>query len=305
MKNLLKKIVKALKKPYLILQYLTGKEFIARLFPDKLFLRMRYRIIIGKRLNLDNPQTFNEKLQWLKLYNRNPKYTKMVDKYDVRAYIAEKIGEEYLIPLIGVWDTPDKINFDVLPNQFAMKCNHNSGRGTVICKDKAKLDIEKVKKGLRKGLKQKYFYHGREWPYKNVKPRIIAEKFIKEENVKTSESLVVYKVFCFNSEPKIIQVIQNDKRPNESIDYFDAEWNLLDLKQNYPNSENHIEKNELLEEMLELSHKLSEGTPFLRVDWYMTNSRLYFSEFTFYSDCGFAKFAPEDWDDKLGELIKL
>lgn len=305
MKNFIKKVIKAVQKPKSILLYLTGTEFIARLFPDKIFLQMRYRIITGRKLNLDNPQTFNEKLQWLKLYNRKPEYTNMVDKYEVRSYISEKIGEEYLIPLLGVWDTPDKIDFDLLPDKFAIKCNHNSGKGTVICKDKTKLDIEKTKKGLKKGLKQKYFYHGREWPYKNVKPRIVAEKFIEEENVRTSDSLVVYKVFCFNSIPKIIQVIQNDKRPNESIDYFDAEWNLLELKQNYPNSETHIEKNVLLEKMLELSHKLSEGTPFLRVDWYIPNDRLYFSEFTFYSDCGFAKFTPEDWDYKLGEMIKL
>lgn len=305
MKVYLEKFKKAITNPKKVLLFVLGKEAFARLFSDKLYLKIKYRLIAGKKLNLKTPQTFNEKLQWLKLYDRKPEYTKMVDKYEVREYIADTIGEEYLIPLIGVWDSPDDINFDSLPNRFAMKCNHNSGLGTVICKEKTKLDIEKTKKGLKKGIKQKYFYHGREWPYKNVKPKIIAEKFIEEDYVQTSESLVVYKVFCFNSEPKIIQVIQNDKRPNESIDYFDENWNLLELKQNFPNSEHHIEKNEYLQEILELSHKLSEGKPFLRVDWYITKKGPLFSEFTFYSDCGFAVFTPEEWDNKLGDLIKL
>lgn len=293
--------MKALKRKITTLFY---EIPFVRAMPDEQFIKFKYYIRTKKKLNLKKPQTFNEKLQWLKLYDRNPEYITMVDKYEVRKYITEKIGEEYLIPLLGVWDSFDEIDFNKLPDKFVLKCTHNSG-GLVICEDKTKMDIEKVKERLENGLTRNYFYYGREWPYKNIQPKIIAEQFIEEERNFISESLIVYKVFCFNSVPKIVQVIQNDKRPNETIDYFDVEWNLLGLKQNYPNSEVHIEKNECIDKMFELSQQLSEGIPFVRVDWYISKNKLLFSEFTFYSDSGFARFNPEEWDYKLGEMIKL
>ena len=269
---------------------------------DEEYLRHKYKATMGKTLNLDTPKTFNEKLQWLKLYNSKPEYTMMVDKYLVREYIAKTIGPEYLIPLLGVWKDPEDIDFDALPNQFVLKCNHNSGRGMCICRDKSQLDIKKVKSELKKGLNQNYFYSCREFPYKNVPPRILAEMYMQDGNTK---HLPVYKIFNFGGEPKIIQVIQNDKTSDESIDYFDTDWNFLELRQNYPNSEVHMPKPALLCEMLQLARKLSKGFPFVRTDLYTINGAVYFSEYTFFSDAGFAKFTPENWDVILGSWIEL
>lgn len=270
--------------------------------PDKEYLSRMYKAKTGKELNLADPKTFNEKLQWLKLYNRRPIYSELVDKFTVRTHIAERIGENYCVPLLGVWSHPEEINFNALPNQFVLKCNHNSGLGMCICRDKTKLDIKKARKNLTKGLAQNYFYHCREWPYKNVNPCIIAEKYMQDGE---KENLPVYKIFNFAGEPRIIQVIQDDKTPNESIDYFDTEWNLLNLRQNYPNSNIHLPKPALLEEMLHIAKKLSEGFPFVRTDLYTINGNVYFSEYTFFSDAGFESFDPENWDSILGSWITL
>lgn len=298
--SLLKKIVKYIKNPENIIVYLNYYK-LGHIFPDKFFLKCLYKARMGKKLNLKNPQTFNEKLQWLKLYDRKPIYTTLVDKYEVKKYIAEKIGEEYIIPTLGVWDKFEDIDFESLPEQFVLKCTHDSG-GLVICKDKSKIDVEAAKAKITKSLKRNYFWHGREWPYKNVKPRIIAEQFISDGE---HDNLIVHKVFCFNGKPYMMQVIQNDKQENESIDYIDTDWNLLDLRQNFPNSNNPLPKPKNLDEMLELSTKLSSGKAFIRVDWYIVKGQLYFSEFTFYSDAGTAAFHPDEWDYKLGEMVKF
>lgn len=284
-----------------------GSKFfvkVLKILPDSQYLRLKYFIRTKKFLHLKNPKTFNEKLQWLKLNNRKDIYTTMVDKYGVREYVTQKIGEGYLIPLLGVWDSFDEIDFEKLPNKFVLKCTHDSG-GLVFCNDKSNFDIDAARKKIIPTLSKNYFWYSREWPYKNVKPRIIAEEFIEEKFVPESESLVVYKVFCFNGEPKILQVIQNDKKPTEVIDYYDTNWTLLDMRQNYPNSGRKLEKSELFDKMLELSKKLSENIPFVRVDWYIPDGKLLFSEHTFFSDGGFAKFEPEKWDEILGSYIQL
>ena len=273
-----------------------------RILSDKTYIKLAYFRRLHKFPNLKNPRTFNEKLQWLKLHDRKPIYTTMVDKYEAKKYVADIIGEEHIIPTLGAWDKFDDIDFDALPDQFVLKCTHDSG-GLVICRDKAELDISAARRKIERSLKVNYFWHGREWPYKNVKPRIIAEKFMSDN---VHESLIVYKIFNFGGEPKIIQVIQDDKTSKESIDYFDTDWNLLDLRQNYPNSEIHLPKPENLDLMLEFSRKLSkDAPPFIRTDFYEINGKIYFSEFTFFSDSGFAKFNPTEWDNKLGDLINL
>ena len=274
-----------------------------QILPDKLYIKFKYFCKMGKKLNLKNPKTFNEKLQWLKLYDRRPIYTLMADKSAVREIVKEKIGEEYLPELLGIYKSFDEIDFSLFPQKFVLKCTHDSG-GLVVCKDKSEFSPENARNKIEKSLKTNYFWHSREWPYKNIEPKIIAEKFMEEKRIK-SDSLVPYKVFCFDGVPKIIQVIKNDKTDNELIDYYDTEWNLLSLKQNYPNSPEKIKKSDKLEEMLELSAKLSKGIPFLRVDWYIPEDKLVFSEFTFFSDGGFAKFEPEVWDKTLGDYIKL
>lgn len=269
---------------------------------DEAFLKIKFRLKMGYELDLDNPRTFNEKLQWLKLYDRKPLYTKLVDKYEVRKYIAERIGEQYLIPLVGgPWNSPDEIDFDALPDQFVLKCTHDSG-SVIVCRDKSGFDIENAKSSLRKHLQRNYSFLCREWPYKGVGPRIIAEKYMED---RSAENLNVYKIFCFNGKPEIFQTIQNDKTPQETIDYFDTEWRLLTLRQNFPNSLIPLKKPAVLEKMLELAEKLSSGFAFIRTDMYEINGEVYFSEFTFCSDAGFAKFEPEDWDGKLGSWIEL
>ena len=274
---------------------------ISHLVPDKTYLKWQYRAFVHKKLNLKTPKTFNEKLQWLKLYNRKPEFTKMVDKYAVRDYVAEKIGEKHLIPLLGVWDKAEDIDFDALPNEFVLKCNHDSG-SVIICKDKASFDKEAAITKLNKKLKRDMFYWSREWPYKNIERKIICEKFMSDQEF---DVLNVYKILNFNNGEQIIQVIQDDKTEKESIDYFDTSWNRLDLRQNYPNSENPLPKPKTLDTMLGFAKELSEGFPFLRTDFYEINGKVYFSEFTFFSDAGLGKFAQDHWETDLGKRIKL
>ncbi len=254
-----------------------------------------------KELNLENPQTFNEKLQWLKLYDRKPEYTVMVDKYAAKRYAAERIGEKYIIPTLGVWDRFEDVDFDLLPDQFVLKCTHDSG-GLVVCKDKSMLNRTQAEKKISKSLKRNFYLRCREWPYKDVPPRILAEKYMQDRDF---EVLNVYKIFNFDGVPKLIQVIQGDKTKNESIDYFDTAWNKLELRQNFPNSKKALPKPDTLEEMLTLARKLSAGHSFLRTDFYEVNGAVYFSEFTFYSDAGFVPYKPEEWDYKLGSWLTL
>ena len=297
------KAIKLLGNPAKLVVRLNSCGF-ARLFSDEFFLKCEYKYSFGKDLNLDEPKTFNEKLQWLKLYNRKPEYTTMVDKYEAKKYVSDMIGEEYIIPTLGVWDRFDDIDFDSLPNQFVLKCTHDSG-GLVICKDKASLDIEKAKQKINWSLNRKYFYEHREWPYKNVKPRILAEEYVEDKFHSEQISLLVYKIMCFDGTPKIIQTIQGDKTPNETIDYFDTEWNLLDMRQNYPNSKKPLERPVSLEKMLLLAKRMSAGHSFLRVDFYELEGQPYFSEFTFFSDAGLAAFSPEKWDAEMGKWIDM
>lgn len=270
--------------------------------PDREYLQRRFQAEFGKSLNLDSPQTFNEKLQWLKLYNRKPEYTMMVDKYKVREYIAQELGEEYLIPLLGVWDDPDEIDFDALPNQFVLKCNHNSGTGMCICKDKSKLNIEKVKKELRKGLKEDYYLKFREWPYKDVPRKIIAEKYMED----ASGELRDYKFYCFNGVMKFVMINsdRNTDKPTRA-DYFDRDFNWLDFTWGYSHAEVHPQKPEQFEKMVAIAERLSKGLPHIRVDLYDCNGKIYFGELTFFDGSGFDKIEPLEWDYKIGEMLKL
>lgn len=275
---------------------------LGRMIPDKLWIQIKYYQWFHKLPNLKNPKTFNEKLNWLKLYDRRPEYTTMVDKYEAKKYVSDRVGCQYVIPTVGgPWKSFDEIDFDVLPDQFVLKTTHDCG-GVVICKDKKTFDKKKAKAFLHGHLKNNYYLTCREWPYKNVEPRIFAEAYMKDGE---NDFLPVYKIMCFNGEPHIIQTIQNDKQPNESIDYFDSDWKLLKLKQNFPNSDKPLSKPEKLGEMLEIAQALSKGKNFLRVDLYVINGKIAFSEHTFYSDAGMAKFDPEIWDERLGEKIDL
>lgn len=270
--------------------------------PDDEYLARLFRAIMGRPINLENPQTFNEKLQWLKLYDRKPEYTMMVDKYRVREYIAKTIGEEYLIPLLGVWEDPEDIDFGALPNQFVLKCNHNSGLGMCICKDKTKLDIEKVKRELRKGLAQDYYLTGREWCYKNVVRCVIAEDFIQDRHGKLDD----YKLMCFNGKVRCSFVCSDRFSPKGlHVTFFDRDWNVMPFERHYPSVKEGFAKPLQYEKMVELAEKLSQGIPFVRVDFYEVDGKIYFGELTFYPGSGFEEFTPEEWDYKLGEWIEL
>ena len=271
--------------------------------PDSWYLRMKYKQCMGCSLNLSNPKTFNEKLQWLKLHDRKPEYTMMVDKYAVRKYIADTIGEEYLIPLLGVWDNPDDIDFDALPNQFVLKCNHNSGLGMCICKDKSKLNIEKVKAGLKKGLGQDYYLTCREWPYKDVPRKIVCEKYMTDSR---TNDLYDYKFFCFGGAVKCFKV-DYDRFIEHHANYFDKNGNILpfgeaDLPPIY---DKNIKMTKNLEKMCELAEKLTARKPFLRADFYDVEGKIYFGELTFYPASGMGKFTDDSWDEWLGKWLKL
>ena len=271
--------------------------------PDKVFLEAAFRARFGRKLNLNNPETFNEKLQWLKLYNRKPEYTKMVDKYLVRDYVKEKIGEEYLIPLLRVWDDPEKIDFNELPMQFVLKCNHNSGLGMCICKDKNRLDSNKVKEELKKGINPNYYLTSREWPYKDVPRRIIAEKYMVDES---GYELKDYKFYCFDGKVKLV-MINSDRMSSEKTkaNYFDENYQPLDFVWGYENAEIPPQKPEKFEEMKYLAEKLSEGITHVRIDFYQTPSGIYFGEITFFDGSGFDAIEPIEWDYKIGSWLKL
>ncbi len=276
---------------------------LSHILSDKAYVKLIYRLYIGKKLNLKDPKTFNEKLQWLKLYDRKPEYTRMVDKYEAKRYVAELIGEEYIIPTLGVWDRVEDIDFDTLPEQFVLKCTHDSG-SVVICRDKSNFDAKKAMELLEKKLKSNLFWHGREWPYKNLNPRIIAEEYMEDK--KTAE-LRDYKFFCFNGEVKALFVAVDRQKSGEEVkfDFFDSDFNWLPFKQGHPHASVRLEKPVCFEEMKNLASKLSAGIPHVRVDFYEVNGKIYFGEMTFFHFCGIIPFEPEEWDYKFGEWIKL
>ena len=272
-------------------------------WPDALWLRVLYRIKMHRKLHLNHPRLYTEKLQWLKLYDRNPLYSTLVDKYDVKQYIKEHLGEEYVIPNYGVWNHFDEIDFDKLPNQFVLKCTHDSGN-VWVCKDKSSFDKAAAKVKLEESLKHNFFWWTREWPYKNVKGRIIAEKYMIDYNNKGGV-LTDYKFYCFNGEPKIVLVATGRFSNQMYFDFYDMYWKRVPLIWDMPNSDIEHVKPKSFDDMINICYKLSSGKPHLRVDLYDISGRLFFGECTFYDDGGYCHFTPEDWDLKLGDMIKL
>lgn len=270
---------------------------------DELFVKIQFRKRLKRKLNLKNPQSFNEKLQWLKLYNHEPLYTMMVDKYLVRDYVEKKIGKEYLVPLIGVYDSFDEINFEKLPLKFVIKCNHDSG-GLVICKNKEELDIAKAKEKINKSLNRNYYYINREWPYKNVSKKIIIENYLED---KDNEPLRDFKFFCFNGKPKFVYVSEGlENHETAKISFFDLDFNFMPFKRkDYKPFKKVPRKPKNLDLMIKFSEILSQDIPHLRVDFYEVNGKLYFGELTFFTCSGFIPFDPEKWDFELGKMLKL
>jgi len=270
--------------------------------PDKEFLEICFPAWLGYPLNLDNPKTFNEKIQWLKLYAREDYYTRIVDKYEAKLIVADKIGSKYVIPNLGVWEGVNELDLKNLPQQFVLKCNHNSGTGMCICRDKNSLDIQKVRAELQRGMKQDYYITGREWPYKNVPRKIIAEKLMVDES---GTELKDYKIFCFNGEPAYIQVDFGRFTKHER-NLYSTDWRYMGFASLYPTNENYIiPKPVCLGEMLDVAKTLSKGTPFMRVDLYVIGKDIYFGEMTLFHGSGFERWTPFEWDEKLGEMLTL
>ena len=269
---------------------------------DRKFIEFIWKKKMNYPLNLDHPQTYNEKLQWIKLYDHNPLYTKMVDKYEAKEYVASIIGDEYIIKTLGVWDKFEDIDFNVLPNQFVLKCTHDSG-GLVICKDKSQMNMTNVRNVIEKSLKKNFYSRAREWPYKFVKRRIIAEEYVEDSETK---ELRDYKFFCFDGKPKVM-LIATGRQNNDGpfMDFFDMDFNHLDLRRGHPNAPVLPQKPDHFMLMKQLACSLSTGFPELRVDFYEANGKVLFGELTIFPAAGLVPFEQEKWDRIMGEWIKL
>jgi hypothetical protein len=296
------KILSYFRHPSKIIIFFASRNILK--LDDEKYLKLQFKVLTGKKLNISNPQNFNEKLQWLKLHDKKEIYTTMVDKYEAKEYVSKIIGEEYVIPTLGLYNSFDEIDFDKLPNQFVIKCTHDSG-GIVIVKDKKTFDKNKARKKIEKCLSRNFFYLAREWPYKNVKPRIIIEKYIED---KKEFDLKDYKFFTFSGKVFCIQV-DYDRFTNHHRNFYTTDWEYMPFAVCYPtNPEKVIDKPKNLELMLHLSEKLADsiGNPkFARIDMYEVNGKIFFGEVTFYHGGGTEKFSPEEYNYKLGDLIKL
>jgi len=274
-----------------------------RWMSDTYYIRVFWKMFMGYELDLKNPQTFNEKLQWLKLHDHNPMYSTLVDKYRVKEYVAKKIGVEHVIPTIAVYESMDEIDLDKLPSQFVLKCNHDSG-SVVICRDKATFDLEAAKQKLGETIKRNFYWEAREWAYKEVKPVIFAEEYMEDNNPDNeTKDLLTYKFICCDGKPQLMYITVK----NEDVweDYFDLDYKPLDIMRDFRHSNISWPKPKTFEKMKEIAATLSQGIPQVRMDLYEVNGQVYFSEFTFYDWGGYAKFKPEKWDKILGDAILI
>ena len=289
------------RNPMLLFMTLGHRELL-NWVDDETYLKIAFKVSMGRDLNLNAPKTFSEKLQWLKLYDRRPEYTIMVDKYEVKKWVADRIGKGHIIPTLGVWNSFEDIDFDKLPDQFVLKCTHDSG-GLIICKDKTKLDKAAARKKIETCLEHSFFWGQREWPYKNVRPRVIAEPYMEDS---TTKDLRDYKFFSFDGEVKAMFIATERGTKGETkFDFFDADFNHLPFTNGHPNAEVCPQKPKCFDEMKRLAAQLSKGIPEVRVDFYEVNGKVYFGEITFFHWSGLVPFEPEEWDYKFGEWIKL
>jgi hypothetical protein len=323
MSKLKRYIKKAIADPNAVPRKIRMKLLInlGKKLSDDVYLKRQFKLALGKTLNLDNTKTFNEKIQWLKLYDRKPEYTCMADKIEVRNYInglfalphdmniGTKEREElaqlrvqlHFIPLLGIWDSFDEIDFDRLPEQFVLKCNHDSG-SVIICKNKKLFDFKTAQEKIEEALKRNYYWFSREYPYKNIKPKILAEALMIDES---GTELKDYKFLAFEGEVSFIWVDYN-RFTRHKRNFYNTNWDIQDFSLQYPHDKNHIiDKPKKLDVMLKMATVLSAGIPHIRVDFYCINDKIYFGELTFYPEAGYGKFTPEEWDYKLGSLITL
>ncbi len=273
------------------------------LLPDRMYIALKYWYHFKKLPHLHNPKTYNEKLQWLKLHDRENKYTQMVDKCEAKKYIESVAGAEYVIPTLGVWNHYSDIDFSKLPQRFVLKCTHDSG-GVFVCKNKNDINHAELETFFEEHLSRNYFYEGREWPYKNVKPRIIAEEYLEDSK---SSDLKDYKVFVFNGKSRLIFIASERQSEDEEtkFDFYDTEFKDLNIQNGHPNANRNIEKPQNFQEMLDVAEKLAHGIAHLRVDFYVVDEKLYVGELTFSHWSGFIPFDPPEWDQIIGDWLDL
>ena len=300
--NIAKKIMKFLTDPYVrffCLDYLG----IYKKMSDEEYLKKKFRLRVGYELDITNPKSFNEKIQWLKLYDRNPLYIDLVDKIKVKSFVASKIGYEYIVPTLDVWTTSSEFSINKLPSKFVLKCNHNSGTGMYICKDKSCCDISKIRRNLAKGLRENYYLYNREWPYKDIERKILAEELLENDD---GSEVLDYKLLVFNGKVKCSFVCTERFSPEGmKVTFFDEQWEEMPFERHYPKSNKAIPKPKNYKLMIELAEKLAAGIRFVRIDFYEVNSKVYFGEMTFYPGSGFEEFTPKKWDYILGDYIIL
>ena len=296
------KILRLLKDPYYVIGHYLMNH-CPRIMSDRYFIKVLWKDSMGYKLDLSNPRTFNEKLQWLKLNARNPLYSTLVDKYAVKQWVADKIGEQYVVPNLAVYDNVDQIDLDSLPDRFVLKCNHDCG-SIVICKDKSSFDLEAAKKKLDSALKENYYWNSREWPYKNVKPRIIAEPYLEDE----SGELRDYKVYAFNGKCDYLMLCFDRSKGETKFIYFDRNWNIQKELSNHGRIYGDtikVERPYNLDLIFEYAERLSTGFPFVRVDFYEVNRQLFLGEMTFYPSAGFDGKRTKTLEDYLNQHLIL
>lgn len=281
--------------------YTIGGKGLLNWMPDRVYLGLVYRSVFGHRIDWENPKTFNEKLQWLKINDRNPQYPLLVDKYEVKKYVADILGNEYIIPSLGVWENADDIDFGLLPEKFVLKCTHDSG-SVVICKDRSSLNIDQVRTLLNRHLRKSAYWFGREWPYRSVKPRIIAEPYLEDED----EQLKDYKFMCFNGQMRCCFVF-SDRYDGSGLklNVYDQNWEPMGIGRKYTKTKENLKQPHHYALMIEFAELLSRDIPFVRVDFYEVQGKVYFGEMTFFPNSGFTAFEPEEWDLILGEWLTL
>jgi len=268
--------------------------------PDKWMVSWQFHHSLGYDIDWKNPKTFNEKLNWLKVYGREPLYTQLVDKVAVKDYVANKIGEQYIIPTLAVYHSVDEIDIEKLPNRFVLKCNHDSG-SVVICKDKKTFNLQAAKEKLDKCLRRDYYLVCREWPYKNVRRCVFAEQYMEDQ---TFDDLADYKFICINGKPEIMYITV--KADDVWENFYDMDFQPINFSHGRKlYSRKPISEPEQFELMKEVTQVLAEDVPNVRIDFYVIKGKLYFSEYTFYDWAGYAKIQPESWDMKLGDLMIL
>lgn len=283
--------------------YKWQKNLMLRFCSDETYLKYVFKKEVGYLLNLDNPRSYNEKLQWLKLHYKRPEYTSLVDKVEAKEYVAGIIGNKYIIPTLGIWDNVEDIDWNSLPNQFVVKSTNDSG-GIVVCKDKSQFNKNEAVRKLKEKGNRNYTKYNKEYPYETVSHRYIAETYMEDES---GYELKDYKFFCFNGEPKVLFVATDRQKKGEEtkFDFFDLDWNHLPFTNGHPNNPNQIARPQNFEEMLNVARKLSKGMPQVRIDLYNCKGKIYFGEITFFHWSGLTPFVPEKWDYWMGDFITL